>query len=44
MEGKDFKADPNIFKDLYDGLIEKVKLEVIDAFEKILSEKSQFEK
>ena len=27
MEGKDFKADPNIFKDLYDGLIEKVKLE-----------------
>ena len=27
MEGKEFKADPNIFKDLYDGLIEKVKLE-----------------
>ena len=27
MEGKDFKADPNIFKDQYDGLIEKVKLD-----------------
>ena len=27
MEGKEFKADPNIFKDQYDGLIEKVKLE-----------------
>ena len=27
MEGKDFKADPNIFRDQYDGLIEKVKLE-----------------
>ena len=27
MEEKDFKADPNIFKDQYDLLIEKVKLE-----------------
>ena len=27
MEKKDFKADPNIFKDQYDLLIEKVKLE-----------------
>ena len=27
MEGKVFKADPNIFRDQYDGLIEKVKLE-----------------
>ena len=27
MEENDFKADPNIFKDQYDALIEKVKLE-----------------
>jgi len=27
MVGKEFKADPNIFRDQYDGLIEKVKLE-----------------
>ena len=27
MEEKDFKADPNIFKDQYEILIEKVKLE-----------------
>ena len=27
MEKKDFKADPNIFKDIYDVLIEKVKFE-----------------
>ena len=27
MEEKDFKADPNIFKDQYEILVEKVKLE-----------------
>ena len=42
MEEKDFKADPNIFKDQYEILVEKVKLEEKKRYERIRKTKIRF--
>ena len=44
MEEKDFKADPNIFKDQYEILVEKVKLEDKKKIWKNQKNKNQIQK